>query len=63
MTRRKFRTPEDVEREKDAVMFGKICGCGECQYCIAFEQEKLWERMKKMIEEERKRPDKWEDFK
>lgn len=64
MTRQKSKFPEEVERQRqEAIMFGKMCGCEECQYCEAWRVEKVWLSMQKMIEEERKRPNKWEDVK
>ena len=62
MTGRKFKTGVPfTEKEKDAVLFGKICGCGQCKYCHAYEMERVWQQVTTMIEDaERKRPVKWE---
>lgn len=65
MTRRKSKkTKEEQERERlESIMFGKMCGCGDCKYCRVWEIEKLWMSMQEMVEEERERPTKWEDVK
>ena len=36
-------------KKQEAIMFGKMCGCGECRFCHAYEQEKVWEQMGEQI--------------
>lgn len=39
MARRKRPT------EDERIVFGKLCGCGKCAFCMAWEHEQILQRM------------------
>ena len=38
--------------EQEAIMFGKMCGCGKCRYCDIYRREQVWEHMGQLIREQ-----------
>ena len=34
---------------EEILAFGKMCGCGECRFCHAYEQERIWKKMVKEV--------------
>lgn len=49
----KERKPKLTREEK--LMFGRMCGCGKCKFCYAWQQEKVWLNMIEEVEKGKER--------
>jgi hypothetical protein len=41
--------------QEEMIMFGKMCGCEKCKFCIAWQQERVWLSMVDEVEKGKER--------